>query len=93
MSSNDKPESGRHVNMRRSSCVLFTALALLVTVDSGVAADMSGAGITAFADVTVVPMDRERVLKNWTVVVADGRIRDLGSPSREQKNFYRCVYA
>jgi imidazolonepropionase-like amidohydrolase len=64
--------------MSRPSCVLFMALAILVAVDSGVAADMSGADITAFVHVTVVPMDRERVLENWTVVVADGRIRELG---------------
>jgi imidazolonepropionase-like amidohydrolase len=81
MSSSDKPESRRHINISRSSCVLFMALAILVAVDSGVAADMSGADITAFVHVTVVPMDRERVLKNWTVVVADGRIRDLGPSS------------
>ena len=48
---------------------------------SGVAADTAGADITAFVHVTVVPMDRERVLRNWTVVVADGRIRNLGPSS------------
>ena len=67
--------------MRQSSCVLFMALAILVAVDSGVAADTAGADIVAFVHVAVVPMDRERVLKNWTVVVADGRIRDLGPSS------------
>jgi hypothetical protein len=67
--------------MWRSGRVLLTAFAILVAVDSGVAADMTGADITAFVHVTVVPMDRERLLKNWTVVVADGRIRDLGPSS------------
>lgn len=33
---------------------------------------------TAFVDVTVVPMDRERVLERQTVVVRDGRIVAMG---------------
>jgi imidazolonepropionase-like amidohydrolase len=69
------------LSMWRSGRVLFAAFAILVAVDGGVAADMTGADITAFVRVTVVPMDRERLLKNWTVVVADGRIRDLGPSS------------
>ena len=36
------------------------------------------AGVTAFIDVAVVPMDRERVLRDQTVVVAGGRITALG---------------
>ncbi len=67
--------------MRQSSCVLFMALAILVAVHSGVAADTAGADIVAFVHVAVVPMDSKRVLKNWTVVISDGRIRDLGPSS------------
>ena len=33
---------------------------------------------TAFTDVTVIPMDRERVLENHTVVVTDGRVVEMG---------------
>jgi imidazolonepropionase-like amidohydrolase len=33
----------------------------------------------AFVNVTVIPMDRERVLPNWTVVVRDGRIVAQGA--------------
>lgn len=33
---------------------------------------------TAFVDATVVPMDRERLLAGWTVVVRDGRIVAMG---------------
>jgi imidazolonepropionase-like amidohydrolase len=32
----------------------------------------------AFVDVTVVPMDRERVLRNQTVIVREGRIAEVG---------------
>jgi imidazolonepropionase-like amidohydrolase len=35
-------------------------------------------GVTAFVDVSVIPMDRERVLEHQTVVVRDGRIAALG---------------
>lgn len=37
---------------------------------------------TAFVDVSVIPMDRERVLEHQTVVVRDGRIVSV-SPARE----------
>jgi imidazolonepropionase-like amidohydrolase len=32
----------------------------------------------AFVDVAVVPMDRERVLRNQTVIIRDGRIAEIG---------------
>ncbi len=35
------------------------------------------AGMFAFVDVNVIPMDRERVLEGQTVVVADGRIKSI----------------
>lgn len=38
--------------------------------------------VTAFVGVTVVPMDRERLLQDHTVLVADGRITAVG-PSAE----------
>jgi hypothetical protein len=38
----------------------------------------------AFVDVTVVPMDRERLLEHQTVVVTDGRIAAMG-PARTTK--------
>jgi imidazolonepropionase-like amidohydrolase len=34
--------------------------------------------VLAFVDVHVIPMDRERVLRNHTVVVRDGRITEVG---------------
>ena len=39
----------------------------------------SSTGTTAFVDVTVVPMDRERVIAHQTVIVRDGRIVALGA--------------
>ena len=38
-------------------------------------------GIIAFENVNVIPMDGERVLEDWTVVVKDDRIADLGPSS------------
>jgi imidazolonepropionase-like amidohydrolase len=37
------------------------------------------ASVTAFVDVSVIPMDRERVLPHQTVVVQNGRITALGA--------------
>jgi imidazolonepropionase-like amidohydrolase len=34
--------------------------------------------VTAFVNVNVIPMDRERVLKDQTVIVRDGRIVEIG---------------
>ncbi|HEX8473352.1 MAG TPA: amidohydrolase family protein [Pyrinomonadaceae bacterium] len=39
-------------------------------------------GITAFVNVNVVPMDKERVLEGQTVVVRDGRIAEIGAASK-----------
>ena len=33
----------------------------------------------AFTNVSVIPMDRERVIDNWTVVVRDGKVAMLGA--------------
>ena len=38
--------------------------------------------VVAFTNVTVIPMDRERVLANQTVVVRDGRIAEIGPAAR-----------
>lgn len=42
----------------------------------------SQVAVTAFVDVSVIPMDRERVLKNQTVVVQGDRIVALGPASQ-----------
>jgi imidazolonepropionase-like amidohydrolase len=46
------------------------------------AAAQTGDAVVAFVGVHVVPMDRERVLENQTVVVVGGRIRTVGPAGR-----------
>jgi len=59
----------------RSRNLLFSvAAACCASVAQGEASPAS----TAFIHVNVVPMDRERVLRDQTVVVSDGRIVSLG---------------
>src|SRR6185295_14036645 len=36
----------------------------------------------AFVGVNVVPMDRERIIENQTVIVRDGRIAEIGSADK-----------
>ena len=38
--------------------------------------------IVAFVNVNVIPMDRERVLRNQTVIVSDGTITAIGDAKR-----------
>src|SRR5262245_14344582 len=45
-------------------------------------AQEAGKQATAFVNVNVIPMDRERVLKDQTVVVRDGRIAELGPANK-----------
>ena len=52
-----------------------------VTPDYSFAATQSVPAAVAFTNVTVVPMDSERVLRNQTVLVEQGRIRVIGSAS------------
>ena len=56
---------------------LFAAFILLC-----LAAAISHADPTAFVNVNVVPMDRERVLTNQTVVVRDGKIVEIGDAKK-----------
>jgi imidazolonepropionase-like amidohydrolase len=52
--------------------VVFAALCL------GVPAKLPGQSVTAFEHVNVIPMDRERVLEDQTVLMRDGRVAALG---------------
>lgn len=52
--------------------------ALLLTTTLGPLAAQHEPHLLAFVDVHVVPMDRERVIENQTVIVADGVIRTIG---------------
>ena len=47
-----------------------------------IAASQTDNKITAFTNVNVVPMDTDRVLKNQTVIVRDGRIAEIGAANK-----------
>jgi imidazolonepropionase-like amidohydrolase len=53
-------------------------LTSLLLIASSVAQSPVAHAPVAFVDVTVIPMDRERVLDHHTVVVRDGRIAEVG---------------
>lgn len=55
--------------MRLAALLLFSGVALAETI--------------AFVDVNVVPMDTERVLEGYTVLVRDGRIAAIGRAGQE----------
>src|SRR5687767_9842484 len=57
------------------------SLLVVVLITSAVAQD-AGKQVTVFVNVNVIPMDRERVLKDQTVVVRDGRIAEIGAADR-----------
>jgi imidazolonepropionase-like amidohydrolase len=61
--------------------ILYMALLVLCVSGARAAPDSAPAKVTAFVHVTVVPMDRERVLEDRTVVVTNGRIHELGPSS------------
>jgi imidazolonepropionase-like amidohydrolase len=58
--------------------LVAATIALLACLVAGPAPAGQGAKTVAFVDVAVVPMDRNRVLENRTVVVRDGRIAEIG---------------
>lgn len=53
---------------------------LLIALTAGVFA--AAAQTTAFVGVNVIPMDRERVLANQSVVVKDGKILEIGDANK-----------
>ena len=63
---------------RRMAAVIAAALASACSVADAEQGAPAQAGAVAFVDASVIPMDRERVLENHTVVVRDGRIAEVG---------------
>jgi imidazolonepropionase-like amidohydrolase len=57
---------------------IVIASASLTLAQSGKDPSATKAPITAFVNVNVVPMDRERVIEKQTVIVRDGRIAEIG---------------
>ena len=66
--------------MMRSPSVYLLACASVLIIAAGTRTQATN--IVAFEHVTVVPMDSERVLRDYTVVVRDQRIASMG-PSRQ----------
>ncbi len=65
--------------MRRFACAAAVALlVVLPCTESPSAQGNARGGVTAFVGANVIPMDRERVLENQTVIVRDGRIAEMG---------------
>jgi imidazolonepropionase-like amidohydrolase len=58
--------------MKPGLCLVGVALMLFVALEPSSAQDL------AFVGVNVVPMDRNGILNNQTVIVRDGRIADAG---------------
>lgn len=70
---------------RRIVLVLLVGVLLLparTVVEAQNATKPAGQQTVAFVDVSVIPMDRERVLKNQTVLVRDGRIAEIGDAAK-----------
>ena len=64
---------------RRRLMILLLLSGLLIAPTTRSSSD---AQTVAFVNVTVIPMDRERVLKDQTVVVRDGKIAEIGAATR-----------
>ncbi|MGA9583357.1 MAG: amidohydrolase family protein [Allosphingosinicella sp.] len=64
--------------------ILLTLLAALSPLLGGAASAQAVRPVYAITDVTVVPMDRERLLPGRTVIVRDGRIAAVG-PARSTR--------
>ncbi|HYI39646.1 MAG TPA: amidohydrolase family protein [Allosphingosinicella sp.] len=59
--------------------ILLTLLAAFALLSGAPAAAQAARAVYAITDVTVVPMDRERLLPGRTVIVRDGRIAAIGA--------------
>ena len=63
--------------------VFLLLILLLTTSMAGQSADKSRqARDVAFVNVSVIPMDRERLLRNQTVIVSDNSITTIGDAKR-----------
>jgi amidohydrolase family protein len=62
--------------------VFISAIAGLTLAQSGKGLNATNAPITAFVNVNVVPMDRERIVESQTVIVRNGRIAEIGPANK-----------
>src|SRR5690606_32502828 len=71
-------------SMNRNVSALGALLLALAAPAATASAQVPARGEYAFTNVNVIPMDRERVLEDQTVVVADGRITRVGPAASTQ---------
>lgn len=62
--------------------LLLSILLLATTITGQTSGNSSAPKVVAFFNVNVIPMDRERVLRNQTVLVSDGRVTTMGDAKR-----------
>jgi imidazolonepropionase-like amidohydrolase len=62
--------------------LLLISLALLGCLPASIASQTSSSAVTAFTNVTVIPMDRQRSLPDQTVIVRGERIAEIGPASK-----------
>jgi len=62
--------------------LLLSILLLATTITGQTSGNSSAPKVVAFFNVNVIPMDRERVLRNQTVLVSDGRVTTIGDAKR-----------
>src|SRR5688500_2875686 len=67
-----------HARIRPAATLVATLVTLLAPADSLSAQPAAAGGTFAFTGANVVPMDRDRILTNHTVVVTNGRITTVG---------------
>jgi imidazolonepropionase-like amidohydrolase len=70
------------LTMSRAPAILATALSLVAFPVGAQNAPAAATPPVAFVNVTVVPMDRERLLEGQTVIVRDGRIASVEPATR-----------
>src|SRR5918999_615185 len=72
--------------MKKGLWSLLSIIALAVVCAGAGGGEFSPRGKTdstvAFVNVNVIPMDRERMLRDQTVIVRDGRIAEMGDAAR-----------
>mgnify|MGYP000936652881 CR=1 FL=1 len=67
--------------MKSSSLFLSLLFVSLLTFLTS-AQPSAAKNLTAFVNVNIIPMDRERVLKDQTVIVRDGKIAEIGDVAK-----------
>jgi imidazolonepropionase-like amidohydrolase len=70
------------LTMLRGAAITAALLPLIAAPLNSQNAAVSTPAVVAFVDVTVIPMDRERVLEGQTVIIRDGRIASIEPSAR-----------